>query len=204
MMKKYGSDKGGFAGISRHNYTVLYYYLFKDFRYQKVRLFELGIGTNNTKILSNMGEKGKPGASLRGWREFFPNGLIYSADIDKDILFNDERIKTYFCDQLSPKIIYELWELNNMDFGFNIIIDDGLHEFDANICFFENSCHKLLVNGFYIVEDVLENQLEKWEDYIKNSSKLFPNLRFSILKVPNYSNCYDNNLVVIHKPKNSI
>ena len=38
--------------------------------------------------------------------------------------------------------------------GFDIIIDDGLHEFHANKCFFENSIEKLNPGGFYIIEDI--------------------------------------------------
>ena len=48
---------------------------------------------------------GKPGASLRVWRDYFPNAIIYGADIDKDILFAEERIKTFYIDQLDPVAI---------------------------------------------------------------------------------------------------
>ena len=69
---------------------------------------EVGLGSNNTELLSNMGSDGKPLASLRAWRDYFPNAQIYGADIDKDILTNEERIKTFFVDQTKPDTIREM------------------------------------------------------------------------------------------------
>ena len=43
-----------------------------------------------------MNINGKPGASLRAWRDYFENALIYGADIDKNILFKENRINTFF------------------------------------------------------------------------------------------------------------
>ena len=97
IMGKYGSDKGqSDIKNSWHNYTTFYYSIFKDMQNNTLRIFELGLGTNNINIPSNVGANGKPGASLYGWREFFPNSYIFGADIDKDILFKSERIETFF------------------------------------------------------------------------------------------------------------
>ena len=57
-----------------------------------------------------MGINGKPGASLYGWSDFFPNSKIFGADIDINILFRTERIKTYYCDQLNPNDINDVLE----------------------------------------------------------------------------------------------
>ena len=62
-------------------------------------MIECGIGTNNPNIPSSMGIKGKPGASLRMWRDFFPNATVIGVDIDKNILFSETRIQTFQCDQ---------------------------------------------------------------------------------------------------------
>ena len=70
-----------------HNYTIYYDKIFSPWRERPLRIFELGLGTNDTSIESNMGENGRPGASLFGWREYFPNASIFGADIDKKILF---------------------------------------------------------------------------------------------------------------------
>ena len=72
-------------------------------------IFELGIGTNNPNIESSMGEKYNPGSSLRALRDYFPNANIFGADIDKNILFNDQnKIKTFYVDQLDRKSVENL------------------------------------------------------------------------------------------------
>ena len=71
IMGRYGSDKGNW-----HNYTTFYHSIFKDLREKKLRIFELGLGTNNVNLPSNMGSCGKPGASLYGWSEYFPHDVI--------------------------------------------------------------------------------------------------------------------------------
>ena len=83
VMTKNGSDKGR----GRHNYTTIYSALFGKLRDEPLRIFELGLGTNNPHLPSSMGSLGRPGASLRGWRDLFPNAMIFGADVDRDILF---------------------------------------------------------------------------------------------------------------------
>ena len=68
--------------------------LFSQKKNSVTNIFEIGLGSINTKIVSNMGKFGKPGASLRAFRDFCPNAIIYGADIDQSILFKEERIKT--------------------------------------------------------------------------------------------------------------
>lgn len=150
IMTRCGSDKG-----SRHNYTTFYSYLFQDRRQEEgFQLFEVGLGTNNPHLPSSMGSSGIPGASLRGFREFFENGRIYGADIDRNILFQEERIKTFYVNQLEPESITDLWAAHFQDIQFDLIIDDGLHAFEANRNFLENSFHKLKSGGLFIIEDV--------------------------------------------------
>ena len=54
------------------------------------KIFEIGLGTNNIDIVSTMGKKGHPGASLRAFRDFCPNAEIYGADFDSRILFQEK------------------------------------------------------------------------------------------------------------------
>ncbi len=200
IMGRYGSDKGHInISSSPHNYTIFYYNLFKDIKNNNLRIFELGLGTNNINLPSNMGVDGKPGASLYGWKEFFKNSNIFGADIDKNILFNTDRIKTFYCDQTNIDSIRNLWNEKELEENFDIIIEDGLHTFEANVCFFENSIHKLKKNGYYIIEDIYidstpyENKIIEW----KNK---FPHLTFEILKItpPTINGSRTaNNLVVI-------
>lgn len=197
LMKKYGSDKSMFQGISQHNYTVVYHEIFKNKKEQKIRLFELGIGSTNPSMPANMGNLGKPGASLRAWKNYFINGEIFSADIDKDVLFFENRIKTFFCDQTNSESISRLWSQAELVELFDFIIDDGLHQFDANKNFLENSIHKLKLGGFYIVEDVPTKELELWESYLTNSLSYRNDFRFIIARLPNRFNTRDNNLIIM-------
>ena len=197
IMGRHRSDKGH-ANITEswHNYTTFYYSLFKDRRDTPLRLFELGLGTNNPNILSNMGPDGVPGASLYGWKEFFPLAQICGADIDKDILFQEDRIQTFYCDQTNPDTIKEMWR--DLD-PFDIIIEDGLHTFAANVCFFENSIHKLNSNGYYIIEDVLKEEEPFFLEKIKEWQLTYPDCVFTMMTIPSTKNHFDNALVVVFK-----
>jgi len=200
IMGRNQSDKGSQnITTSWHNYTTFYYSIFKHLQNKSIRLFELGLGTNNVNIPSNMGHEGVPGASLYGWREFFPNAQIFGADIDKNILFNTKNIRTFFCDQCDPSIIQNMWSHEELNSYFDIIIDDGLHEFDANVCFFENSLHKLNVNGIFIIEDIHCEYLDKVVGKISEWENAYPNYIFTLLQIPSTRNTCDNNLLVIHR-----
>lgn len=195
IMTKHGSDKGSY-----HNYTTIYYDYFNDISNNNLNVFELGLGTNYTDIPSSMGPNGKPGASLYGWKEFFPNSNIYGADIDKRILFSSDRIKTYYCDQTNTQSINNLW--NNSDLinlEFDIILDDGLHEFNANLTFFENSFFKLKKGGKYIIEDLFVETIEKFEN-IKEQLIIKHNISsFEVLNLVRDHYPIDNSLLIISK-----
>lgn len=201
IMNKHKSDKGlksNPSEYSHHNYSCIYNYLFSDIKNNSLRIFELGIGTNNIKLKSNMGINGVPGASLFGWEEYFLNSHIYGADIDKNILFNKDRIKTFFCDQTNEKIINDMWNNINLDESFDIIIDDGLHEYNANVCFFENSIHKLKKCGYYIIEDILKNEISLFNNKILEWEKKYPFLKIQLLMLTDKCNKADNNLLIFY------
>lgn len=137
---------------------------------------------------------GKPGASLRVWRDYFPNAIIYGADIDKDILFAEERIKTFYIDQLDPVAIKECWSsINERDFDF--IVDDGLHTFDAGLTLFVQSIDRLSIDGVYIIEDVAINDLIKYKKFFSNSEY---EVDYVLMNRPDLP-LSDNSLVVIRK-----
>ena len=200
IMGKNKSDKGN-TNIknSHHNYTTVYYSLFKDLQTKQLRIFELGLGTNNINIPSNMGINGRPGASLYGWSEFFVNSEIYGADIDINILFNTDKIKTFYCDQTNPYSIKSMWSNSELSENFDIIVEDGLHTFNANVCFFENSIHKLKPNGYFIIEDILISEKKLFDDKIKEWIIKYPELLFKFIIIPSYTNNSDNNIILIYK-----
>ncbi len=199
LCEKYGSDKG-YSDFNKdtpyswkpHSYTNLYYNLFNHCKEEIKLVFECGIGTNNINIPSNMTSEGKPGASLRVWKDYFINSEVYGADIDKNILFEEDRIKTFFVDQLNEDSIKKLWSNINKN-NFDLIIDDGLHSFESGITMFINSFNKLRKNGIYIIEDVHFSYIDK---LIKRLSKYDPEV---IILKNNYTKKIDSNLIIIRK-----
>lgn len=196
-MSRHGSDKGQ----GWHNYSTVYFGLFGSLRNQPLRILELGLGTNNPSLPSSMGVNGVPGASLRGWRDFFRRGLIFGADIDRDILFQEDRIKTFYCDQCDSVAIRRLWMQPELQTDMDIIIDDGLHTFEANNSFLDESLGHLKSGGYYVVEDILQEDVGAWINALENGyPKRFPKYEFVLIELPNASNHHDNNLLVIHRP----
>jgi hypothetical protein len=197
----YGSDKGSLNISSNvymwpaHTYTEIYAEIFSGRRESVLRVFECGIGTNNPILESSMGIKGMPGASLRLWKEYFPNAEIFGADIDKTILFQDNRISTYYVDQLSADSVYELWKSIGNSGEFDLMIDDGLHTFNAAVTLFEGSVSMLRSNGVYIIEDIYIRDLKQFYSYFHNK-----NFKISTAILGRKSlNFEDNCLLIVQK-----
>ncbi len=191
LMNLYGSDKGG--KNNHHNYSDFYSELFFNERKNIKNFLEIGLGTNDVNMPSNMGEKGVPLASLKAWRDYFVNANIYGADIDEKILKNDERIKTFYVDQTDPKTISLLFKNIGIR-KFDIILEDGLHEYNANICFFENSIDFLSDSGIYIIEDVYYKDKKKFINYFKEKK-----YNYSVVDIYHNKNIANNCVVLIRK-----
>lgn len=191
LMNKYGSDKGGLN--NHHNYSLFYSEIFGAKKNSIKNFLEIGLGTNNINVPSNMGKNGRPLASLMAWRDYFPNAKIYGADIDKDILQNEERIQTFFVDQRDPETIFKMFESFGVD-KFDIIIEDGLHEYNANIVFFENSIKHLSNDGIYIIEDIFYKDIKKFQRYFANTK-----YNYSIIELYHSKNIANNCLIKITK-----
>jgi len=193
LMARHGSDKG----LRRHNYTVLYDAILARERPRVGRLFELGIGTADVTLRSHMGRAGRPGASLRAWRDYFPSAHIFAADIDRNVLFAEDRIACFHCDQTDPESVRALWANPALALPFDVIIDDGLHELGANRCFLEHSFAQLAPGGLFIVEDVLASQLPAWESFLGPWARGRPGLAWAVVEMHHPFNAADNNLVLI-------
>ena len=155
LFDRYGSDKA-----TAHNYHLLYGAILAD-PDSVVALLEIGVGTNNPDVVSNMGLQGKPGASLRAFRDFLPKANIYGADIDRRILFSDERIITFFVDQTDPGSFESI--TNEVNDYFDLIIDDGLHAPNANLTTLLFGLPRLKVGGWLVVEDIAPAVLPMWQ-----------------------------------------
>jgi len=166
LFDKYGSDKGGGNG-----YFYPYAKILKE-RSKVECIVEIGMGTNNSDVVSNMGNFGSPGASLRAFRDFVPNALIVGADIDSRILFHEDRIKTLQLDQTDWGAIQEFSA--QLPETVDLVIDDGLHSPLGNINILRFGLEKVRVGGWVIIEDIANYSADVW----RLISILLPQERF--------------------------
>lgn len=154
LLNHYGSDK------VRHGYHRIYAQILgkKD---SINKILEIGLGTNNQDVISNMSTAGKPGASLRAFRDYCENARVYGADVDSRILFEDERISTYYVNQLDS---YTLQKLSiDVAQDFDLVIDDGLHAPDANIATLLFGLTVIKPGGWVVIEDIKPEAESFWK-----------------------------------------
>lgn len=159
LCDRHGSDKGSVDPVNRpypwlpHTYTSVYRRLFEHRRTTVHHVLEIGIGSTNPAIVSNMGPNGRPGASLRVWRDYFPNAQITGVDIDHNVMFQEERIRTAVVDQTDPASIRTMLQSLGPT-TFDVIIDDGLHIATAALTSFDALWPTMNTGGVYVIEDL--------------------------------------------------
>ena len=137
LYEKYGTNK------LWHGYGSFYSKLFDASKNSIQNFLEIGIDT---------------GASLRSWRDYFPNATVYGIDIlyrDPTIL-EEPRIRCALADQsddVQLKNTMNTWG-NPV---FDSIVDDGGHTVKQQRVSIEYFCPFLKPGGYYIVEDLHTN-----------------------------------------------
>lgn len=148
LARKYESDKGGWhlrygGGDSDtcHNYTPVYNALYTKFRTQVASVLEIGINS---------------GASLRMWRDFFPNAQVVGLDIRRECLFSEERIRSFYADQNNPESLQQALVAigNGTTPSFDLVVDDGSHEYEHIVTSMKHLLPYVADRGLYIIEDV--------------------------------------------------
>src|SRR3990167_7067133 len=134
---KYGTDKG-----TKHNYLPAYYELFKDRRKSVKKVCEVGVGE---------------GASLRMWREFFPNAMIYGGEIQDDRIFKEDRIEVLSCDQSFEVDLADLIAYTGPD--IDLFVDDGSHLSQDQLFTCLTVMPWLNKEVIYVIEDVVDTSL---------------------------------------------
>jgi hypothetical protein len=155
LLDHHGSDKA-----QPHDYHHLYGTILQQ-RDSISAVLEIGLGTNNVDVVSNMGPAGRPGASLRAFRDFLPNARIYGADVDRRILFREERIETFHVDQ-TDTATFDALSARLEGVRFDLVIDDGLHAPNANLATLAFGLPKLTPGGVMVVEDIHPAHLPVW------------------------------------------
>lgn len=171
---KYGTDK---CPQIKHSYTPFYYKLLKPRRQSIKKVLEIGIGhfknMQEVEVIYDPGLKRyyHRGASLYMWRDFLPSAQIYGADVRPETIFEDERIKTYLCDEREKEDIERLIEQTGSD--IDLVVDDASHHVDDQI-FLAKTLLSLLNKGVtYIIEDVghskkISRALTGYDCYVKD------------------------------------
>ena len=200
IMNRHGSDKGS----GHHNYTKLYHQLFQSKRNLPINILEIGIGSINPHVPSNMecGRNYVPGSSIRGWREYFPNANIYCCDIDTDTFRYVQEIPNvhaFFLDMTNQESIHNVVSENNTsplrNLKFDIIVDDGLHHFPTNANLMKSLVSKLKDrDSFYIIEDIIHTQYHySYIDFASLNGK-----SYQYVRLENPQNTIDNNLFIVN------
>jgi GR25 family glycosyltransferase involved in LPS biosynthesis len=184
FLKKYSSDK--FAS----GYSIIYDKIFENFKKEKLKILEIGVGTISITPLENMssvpgtmyGWKEKhpsyePGSSLRAFRDYFPNSELFGIDIQPDCLIDEDRIKTFLVDSTNEEQSTKIFQ---NDF-FDLIIDDGDHSLESRINTLHNFYPKLKNKGLYFIESVIN--LDKLISFLDKSELNYQILNDNILMI---------------------
>lgn len=135
LAARHGTDK---ADNCAHYETYL-----GGLRDQPVTLLEIGVGGGP--------EPSSGGASLRTWRDYFPQGRIIGVDIADKSPHAESRVQVFQGSQNDPQFLQAVArQAGELD----IVVDDGSHVSAHIILSFETLFPFLKQGGLYIVEDV--------------------------------------------------
>lgn len=161
-------DKG-----SIHSYIDFYEDYFLNKREQVTSFLEIGI---------------QGGVSMLLWKEYFLNSKICGIDIDFSRMH--ENIKNNISLNLIQHDATKFSILNLIPPAFDVIIDDGKHDFSDQIASFALLKNKLNKNGTYIIEDIQSyKEAELLQEMIPTSK---------IIDLRNKKNQYDD-LILIYE-----
>ena len=205
LAKLYKTDKWG-----THRYTPHYEASLKHLRKKSFTLLEIGIG--------GFKKEGSGGASLRMWRDFFPNATIVGLDIIDKSYVADDRIKVYTGDQTDPELLGRIVAEHP---DIKVVIDDGSHVSEHILASFATLFPLLPDDGIYAIEDTQTSYWPDWGGQIDPNAtgtsmhlvkQLIDGLNYEEFLVEGYEPTYTDqnikaihtwhNLVVIEKGKN--
>jgi len=159
-------------GYSGKNYLDVYDYYLKHMRNSNISLLELGILDGN---------------SLRMWKTYFQNGVIYGVDINPhSMVSGEDRIFTYMCSQDSKEVLNTYFRNDSID----IIVDDASHVNELTLKSFDILFPKVKSGGYYIIED-LETSYLNLEEYNVRAS--WPGMNYNRPDVQYNNNREDMN-----------
>jgi hypothetical protein len=214
-----------------HLFGEHYQFHFAPLRAKNLKILEIGIGGLEIGVSGRYdNDSYSGGESLRMWKNYFPNSIIYGIDIvDKKALESD-RIKIFQGSQddeaFLKKVVKQTGKLD-------IVIDDGSHRNDHVIKTFKVLFPELNDGGIYVIEDTHTSYIpsyENWSKFCNNNNqapdwaqyggsldlydsktminffkRLVDCLSHQEFLNPGYSpNYFDKNIVAIHFYRNQI
>lgn len=132
LMDRHGSDKGNRG----HGFTHHYEAFLRPMRARATSVLEVGIAY---------------AASLKGWRDYFPNGSVYGIDIASYDL-SERRISTAVANQ-SDRVALTA-AAKAFGSSFDLVVDDGGHAMDEQQATLAVLLPMVRVGGIYILEDL--------------------------------------------------
>lgn len=135
---KYHTDK------TDHAYLEHYATRFACFRHKPITLLEIGV---------------MEGASLRMWRDWFPNARIYGIDCQKETAFVEDRIRVLIGCQEDPTFLSDVLAITG---PLDIVVDDGSHHGRHHVITFDVLWPHLKDGGWYAIEDCQSIFNECW------------------------------------------
>jgi hypothetical protein len=171
------------------NYSSLYNSMFNDHRQSEVRVLEFESSKESENI--------KIGGSLQAWSVFLSNSEVVGLYDNKDVLFNNEKIKSFYCENLSQECLNKLWE--ELDDNFDLIIDSNDTCFNDKVLFFQRSLSHLTLNGFFIIENLREEDAEDINRQLSDWKDRYPNCEYFYEIVENPINKTFNPVIIVQK-----
>jgi hypothetical protein len=122
--------------ITVHDFDEIYDPIFSSRRSSVKNLLEIGV---------------LDGASLRTWKEYFPNAEILGADYDEESKIEEDRISWI---QMNQKDQEQMRAFAAEHQGaFDIVMDDGCHSSDCQLMTLGALFSTVKPGGFYAIED---------------------------------------------------
>ena len=147
IANRIGTDKGTMD--YGHHYTGFYDELLNDLSKGHVKMLEIGVADPRF-----------PGASLKVWKEYFPDIELIGYDINPDAKkFEQDGVSVFIGDQNNPAHLESC--INKHGGDFDIILDDGSHYGEHIVTSFKTLYPYLKEGGIYIIEDLHAAQLDE-------------------------------------------
>lgn len=185
---KFGADKSPFNSVGhRHPYTGLYSVLLAPYRNKPIHFGEIGVAM---------------GASVRMWRNYFPEARLDFFDKDLNFLAHSSSFgypNTFFSSMdvnFQDSIEFALKESGEL---FDVLLDDSSHNINDQKNIIAGALPYLKSGGILLIEDIFRSDSDKsYDDIIKPCENDISFAAFFLTEHMNkYSPGWDNDKVLM-------